>query len=88
MIIGGVPASQEWADEIGADGYAENATEAVQVVKRLVGLADVEQLGDGHVMIPLVQRQQLEPGAVELFVFARHGWVRLLSGRCDFFECS
>jgi len=36
VVVGGVPASQEWADEIGADGYAENATEAVQVVKRLV----------------------------------------------------
>jgi corrinoid protein of di/trimethylamine methyltransferase len=37
VIIGGVPASQEWAEEIGADAYAENATEAVQVVKRMVG---------------------------------------------------
>ncbi len=37
VIIGGVPASPEWAEEIGADGYAENATEAVQVVKQLVG---------------------------------------------------
>ena len=37
VIIGGVPASQEWADEIGADGYAENATEAADVVKLLVG---------------------------------------------------
>ena len=37
VIIGGVPASQEWADEIGADAYAENATEAVEVVKQLVG---------------------------------------------------
>lgn len=36
VIIGGVPASPEWAEEIGADGYAENATEAVEVVKRLV----------------------------------------------------
>jgi len=36
VIIGGVPASPEWAEEIGADGYAENATEAVKVVKRLV----------------------------------------------------
>jgi methylmalonyl-CoA mutase cobalamin-binding domain/chain len=36
VIIGGVPASPEWAEEIGADGYAENATEAVDVVKRLV----------------------------------------------------
>jgi len=37
VIIGGVPASPEWAEEIGADAYAENATEAVEVVKRLVG---------------------------------------------------
>jgi methanogenic corrinoid protein MtbC1 len=37
VIIGGVPASPEWAAEIGADAYAENATEAVEVVKGLVG---------------------------------------------------
>lgn len=37
VIIGGVPASSEWAEEIGADAYAENATEAVEVVKQLVG---------------------------------------------------
>ncbi|MFN2225556.1 MAG: cobalamin-dependent protein, partial [Anaerolineae bacterium] len=37
VVIGGVPASPEWAEEIGADGYAENATEAVQVIKHLVG---------------------------------------------------
>jgi corrinoid protein of di/trimethylamine methyltransferase len=36
VIIGGVPASPEWAEEIGADAYAENATEAVEVVKQLV----------------------------------------------------
>jgi methanogenic corrinoid protein MtbC1 len=30
-------ASPEWAEEIGADGYAENATEAVEVVKKLLG---------------------------------------------------
>jgi corrinoid protein of di/trimethylamine methyltransferase len=35
VIIGGVPASPEWAEEIGADGYAENATQAVAVFKRL-----------------------------------------------------
>jgi corrinoid protein of di/trimethylamine methyltransferase len=37
VIIGGVPASPEWAEEIGADAYAENANEAVEVVKGLVG---------------------------------------------------
>jgi len=36
VIIGGVPTSPEWAEEIGADAYAENATEAVEVVKGLV----------------------------------------------------
>jgi corrinoid protein of di/trimethylamine methyltransferase len=39
VIVGGVPASPEWAEEIGADGYAENATQAVQVVRQLVGAA-------------------------------------------------
>ena len=37
VIVGGVPAGPEWADEIGADAYADNATEAVEVVKKLVG---------------------------------------------------
>ncbi len=39
VIIGGVPASSEWAAEIGADAYAENATDAVAAVKQLVGRA-------------------------------------------------
>jgi corrinoid protein of di/trimethylamine methyltransferase len=37
VLIGGVPANDEWAEEIGADAYADNATDAVDVVKRLVG---------------------------------------------------
>ena len=37
VIIGGVPANPEWAEEIGADAYADNATEAVEVIKQLVG---------------------------------------------------
>jgi len=36
VVIGGVPASPEWAEEIGADGYAENATEAVDVFRGLI----------------------------------------------------
>ncbi|MBN1660565.1 MAG: corrinoid protein [Anaerolineae bacterium] len=35
VIVGGVPASPEWAQEIGANAYAENATDAVRVVKEL-----------------------------------------------------
>jgi corrinoid protein of di/trimethylamine methyltransferase len=36
VIIGGAPVTAEWAKEIGADGYAEDAIEAVKVVKKLV----------------------------------------------------
>jgi corrinoid protein of di/trimethylamine methyltransferase len=36
VIVGGAPASPEWAETIGADAYAENANEAVDVVKQLV----------------------------------------------------
>ncbi|MBN1220650.1 MAG: corrinoid protein [Anaerolineae bacterium] len=38
VIIGGAPASPEWAQTIGADAYAENANEAVGVVKNLLGV--------------------------------------------------
>ncbi len=36
VIVGGAPASLEWAQLIGADGYAENANEAVEVVRHLL----------------------------------------------------
>ena len=36
VIIGGAPVTQDWATEIGADGYAPNAAEAVEVAKSLV----------------------------------------------------
>ncbi|UCH12544.1 MAG: corrinoid protein [Candidatus Omnitrophota bacterium] len=37
-IIGGAPVTQEYADEIGADGYADNASSAIDKVKELLGL--------------------------------------------------
>jgi len=37
VIIGGAPVSPQWAEKIGADGFAENAREAVSVVRGLVG---------------------------------------------------
>ncbi|MGI6678301.1 MAG: cobalamin B12-binding domain-containing protein [Dehalobacterium sp.] len=37
VMIGGAPINQNWADSIGADGYAEDATEAVRVAKALMG---------------------------------------------------
>jgi len=36
VIIGGAPVNREWADSIGADGYAEDAVGAVEVAKRLL----------------------------------------------------
>ena len=37
VLVGGAPVTQSWADEIGADGYAEDAIAAVGVAKRLAG---------------------------------------------------
>jgi corrinoid protein of di/trimethylamine methyltransferase len=37
VIVGGAPVTQAWSDQIGADGYAEDAIAAVKVAKDLVG---------------------------------------------------
>jgi 5-methyltetrahydrofolate--homocysteine methyltransferase len=37
VLIGGAPVTQQYADEIGADGYGENASVAVNLARRLVG---------------------------------------------------
>lgn len=36
VLVGGGVVNQEWADEIGADGYGELASDAVEVAKRLL----------------------------------------------------
>jgi corrinoid protein of di/trimethylamine methyltransferase len=36
VMVGGAPTSASWAKEIGADGYGENATEAVRVAIELM----------------------------------------------------
>lgn len=36
-MFGGAPVSQEWVDRIGADGYADNAADAVRVALELLG---------------------------------------------------
>jgi len=38
VVVGGGPVRQEWADQIGADGYGKDAIEAVKVFKRLAGM--------------------------------------------------
>lgn len=37
VMLGGAPVSRQWAEEIGADGYAEDAAGAVNLARRLVG---------------------------------------------------
>jgi 5-methyltetrahydrofolate--homocysteine methyltransferase len=39
MMIGGAPVTQRYADEIGADGYAPDASSAVDLAKSLLGIA-------------------------------------------------
>lgn len=36
VIVGGAPVTRSWAEEIGADGYAEDAIGAVELANRLV----------------------------------------------------
>ncbi|MBI1792150.1 MAG: corrinoid protein [Acidobacteria bacterium] len=35
VLVGGAPVTQQWADEIGADGFAPNASAAVTLARRL-----------------------------------------------------
>lgn len=37
VMVGGAPVTQDFADEIGADGYSDNANSAVTVAKQLLG---------------------------------------------------
>jgi corrinoid protein of di/trimethylamine methyltransferase len=39
VMIGGAPVTQDFADEIGADGYSDNAAGAVTLARQLVGVA-------------------------------------------------
>ena len=40
IIIGGAVITQDYADEIGADGYSKDAAEAVKVTKKLLNMHD------------------------------------------------
>jgi corrinoid protein of di/trimethylamine methyltransferase len=39
VMVGGAPVTPEWAEKIGADGYANNAPEAVEIARKLLGKA-------------------------------------------------
>jgi len=36
VLVGGAPVTREWAERIGADGYAEDAVAAVKLAKSIV----------------------------------------------------
>ena len=44
VMIGGAPITQQYADEIGADGYSDNASSAVALARKLV--KDVSYRGE------------------------------------------
>lgn len=37
IVVGGAPVTQEYADQIGADGYAPDAAAAVEIARTLIG---------------------------------------------------
>ncbi len=39
ILIGGAPVTQEYADDIGADGYSDDANTAVKATKEVLGVA-------------------------------------------------
>lgn len=40
VLVGGAPATAKWAQEAGADGYGEDAIDAVRVAKQLMGIKE------------------------------------------------
>jgi 5-methyltetrahydrofolate--homocysteine methyltransferase len=40
ILVGGAPVTQEYADVVGADGYAPDANSCVRLTKKLIGIAE------------------------------------------------
>ena len=40
VIVGGSPVTEDWVREIGADGYGEDAIEAVKAVKKILNISE------------------------------------------------
>ena len=45
-MVGGAPVTREFAENVSADGYADNAAEAVRLAKRLIAEVDVAMAAD------------------------------------------
>ncbi len=41
VMVGGAPVTQRYADSIGADGYGDTATAAVDVARQLMGSPNI-----------------------------------------------
>ncbi len=44
IMVGGAPVRQEFADDMGADGYGENAMACVDLAKRFMGVGEIEEI--------------------------------------------
>ncbi len=44
VLVGGAPTTEQWAAEIGADGWAPNAATAVEEARRVLGLATAAEV--------------------------------------------
>jgi 5-methyltetrahydrofolate--homocysteine methyltransferase len=55
MAVGGAPISQMFADEIGADGYGQNASAAVDLFLRLAGQGGGDEIGVAPA-VPLAEK--------------------------------
>ncbi|MDA1189706.1 MAG: corrinoid protein [Chloroflexi bacterium] len=42
LIVGGAPVTQEFAEDMGADGYGKDAIQCVDLAKKLLGIGDSE----------------------------------------------
>jgi 5-methyltetrahydrofolate--homocysteine methyltransferase len=41
IMVGGAPVTQDYADEMGADGYGKDAIACVELAKKLVGIEEL-----------------------------------------------
>ncbi len=43
IMVGGAPLNQEFADDMGADGYGKDAMDCVALARRLIGAEDIQE---------------------------------------------
>ena len=48
VMVGGAPLTQEFADDMGADGYGKDAIQCVDIAKDFLGILGQIKTGDGQ----------------------------------------